>query len=548
MMRLLQLLILIGLTSPFGCVSQSAPTNQPSVINTERALTESKRFGKQGEQYEQAQRYDEAVALTRKAIFKAQEANALNWLIRWQWQLGRLFKAQRQIDEAIHAYQQAVQLLVPDNSFRWDMTECQATEESASLYQKLRPMFFQLADLLLVRAAIENDSVKPQRDLQQVRQTIELLKTADLENYFGDCVTAYQKQQQRVDEIQDAGAAVIYPILLKERLELLVSFPRTENRPPIQRFTVNVGEQQVRQTVAQFREQLETGYDDPDSQSYLPQAQQLYQWLIAPLQPTLTQNQIHTLVFVPEGPLTTIPMAALHDGNVFLIQTYALAITPGLTLTAPKAGTLTRDKTVALVSGLTEEAQGYPKLPYADAEVEAITKQYHNTNQLLNQQFTKAQFVQTLKKPLNNGASNYNLVHIISHAEFAPNAKDSFIVTYDGKLSVDDLESIIGLGQHRQTPIELLTLSACNTAKGDQEWAALGLSGVTLKAGARSSLATLWKAHDKITYHLINKFYQQPLNKVSKAQALQQAQQAIIESKYDHPFYWAPLILIGNWL
>lgn len=547
MPRFLLTLFVIWLICPFGCVSQSAPTNQPSVINTERAVTESKRFGKLGEQYEQAQRYDDAVALTRKAIFKAQEANALNWLIRWQWQLGRLFKAQRQIDEAIRAYQQAVQLLVPDNSFRWDMTECQATEESASLYQKLRPMFFQLADLLLVRAAIENDSVKQQRDLQQVRQTIEQLKTADLENYFGDCVTAYQKQQ-RVDEIQDAGAAVIYPILLKERLELLVSFPRTKNRSPIQRVTVNVGEQQVRQTVAQFREQLEAGYDDPDSQSYLRKAQQLYNWLIAPLQPTLTQNQIRTLVFVPEGPLTTIPMAALHDGKVFLIQTYALAITPGLTLTAPKAGTLTGDKTVALVSALTKEAQGYLQLPYADAEVEAITKQYHNTDKLLDDEFTKAQFVQTLKKPLNNQASNYNLIHIISHAEFAQNAKDSFIVTYDGKLSVDDLESSIGLGQYRQTPIELLTLSACNTAKGDQEWAALGLSGVALKAGARSSLATLWKAHDRITYLMINKFYHLPLNKVSKAQALQQAQQAVIDSNYDHPFYWAPLILIGNWL
>jgi CHAT domain-containing protein len=544
-------LILIGLTGLFSCVSQpkTAPTIQPQPLakNTEQAkhaLEKSKQLGYLGEQAEQAQRYDEAVAKTRQAIFKAQEANALAWLIRWQWQLGRVFNAQGQTTQAIQAYQQAVQRLVPDNTFRWKMTECQAPGEDTSLYQQLRPLFFELADLLLQRAATDNNPATQQRDLQQARTTIEQLKTADLENYFGDCVAA----SQSVDEIKDTHAAVIYPILLEQRLELLVSLPRQETPPPIQLFTVpNVGRQQISQTVAQFREQLEAGHDNPESQNYLPHAQQLYRWLIAPLQATLTQNQIHTLVFVPEGPLGTIPMAALHDGNAFLMQTYALAITPGLTLTAPNSGTLTRDKTVALIGALTEDAQGYPKLPYASKEVEAITQFYNNTEKLLNKQFTAAQFEQRLK-PSNNQASNYTLIHIISHAEFAQNARDSFIVTYDGKLRFDDLESIIGLAKHRQTPIELLTLSACNTAKGDEEWAALGLSGVALKAGAHSSLATLWKADDKITYHLVKNFYESKQNNLSKAQALQEAQQTVIGTIYEHPFYWAPLILIGNWL
>lgn len=503
----------------------------------------SQAWGYLGQQYEQALHYDDAITLTRRAIFKAQEAHALAWLIRWTWQLGRLFKAQDQIEQAIQAYQQALQILIPDQTFRWEMTECQ-TPKPVSLYKKIRPLFLELADLLLQRAAQKKtDLAAKQPDLQQARNTIEQLKTADLENYFGDCFTAFQAQFQSVEEFEDPHAAVIYPILLEERLELLISFPRPNTQQTLQSIIVPVGRAKMTLAIRQFNNQLPEGRYDLESTSYLTAAQQLYNWLIVPLQPILTQNDINTLIFVPEGILGTLSIAALHDGQAFLIETYAVAIIPGLSLTDPKSSTLTPLQTTILLSGITEEIRGYPKLNYAQLEIDAITEFYGHFTKILNKQFIRPYLDQTLKQ------ANYHTIHIISHAEFAQNVKDSFIITYDGKLTLDQLESLVKVTQYRQQPIELLTLSACNTAQGDEEWGALGLSGIALKAGAQSSLATLWKAHDFVTYSIIKAFYQQLTHSSqSKAQALQAAQQATLESIYHHPFYWAPFVLIGNWL
>ncbi|HID99672.1 MAG TPA: CHAT domain-containing protein [Thiotrichaceae bacterium] len=550
-MRLLQLFILfIGLNSINGCVSQTEPAlpKQPSSAMTDNisqlALEKSKALGEKGKEFEQKQQYDEAVILTRQAIFKAQEAarsDGLVLFIRWQWQLGRIFKAQGKINQAIVAYQQALQVLVPEGTFRWEMKEYGMPGE-VSLYQELRHFFFQLADLLLQRAATETNPAKKQHDLRQARKTIEHLKQADVENYFGNCVTAFQKNGKRLDEIQDARTAVIYPILLAERLELLVSFPNQEASSTLHRFSVPVGLDTVREEVRQFREQLDVGYLQPKSTSFKRNAQQLYSWLIEPLEHQLSQQGIDTLVFVPEGVLHTIPMAALYDGNQFLMENFAVAITPGLSLTAPKADRLISDNLQALLGGITMETQGYPKLLYAPFEIEKISQLYSHSDRLLNEQFTETE----LTKALNN--QDYSLVHFISHAEFADNAAQSFMVTFDGTLTLEELATLIQPTQQRKTPIELLTLSACNTAEGDNEWAALGLSGMAVKAGARSVLATLWKAHDETTYHLITRFYKALEDKKSKAQALQSAQKDLLDSSYHHPFYWAPLVLIGNWL
>ncbi len=214
-----------------------------------------------------------------------------------------------------------------------------------------------------------------------------------------------------------------------------------------------------------------------------------------------------------------------------------MAITPSLKLTDLSTESLSAK---VLVSGLTKAARGYPRLYYAEPEVNAINDIYPNVTNLLNEQFTTKKFDKVLEQ------SDYKIVHIISHAEFARNVKDSFIVTNDGELNfTDETNKIL---KNRQIQLELLTLSACNTAKGDNEWEALGLSGIAIQAGARSSLATLWKAHDRVTYHLIKDFYTQFSKPNSKAKSLQTAQQEVLWSRYYHPFYWSCLVLIGNWL
>jgi len=146
----------------------------------------------------------------------------------------------------------------------------------------------------------------------------------------------------------------------------------------------------------------------------------------------------------------------------------------------------------------------------------------------------------------------YSIVHIASHGQFSANLKNTFVLTYNDKLSMDKLEDLMNLTILKNDPVDLLTLSACETAVGDDR-AALGLAGVALKAGVQSALASLWKVDDEATPAVVIEFYRQLQNpNISKAEALQKAQKMILTDKlyerYRHPYFWSAFLLIGNWL
>jgi CHAT domain-containing protein len=273
---------------------------------------------------------------------------------------------------------------------------------------------------------------------------------------------------------------------------------------------------------------------------YLPHAQTLYQRLIRPIEAMLTEHGINTLVFVPDGPLRTIPMAALHDGTKFLIQRFAVATTPGLTLTDPRP--LKRQAVRALSIGLAEAVQGYSALPHVAEEVRMVNRLFGG-DLLLNQDFLVPRVESDLKE------QPFSIVHIASHGQFESDPRKSFLLAFDDKLTMDQLDRAVGLMRYRDEPLELLTLSACDTAEGDDR-AALGLAGVAIKAGARSALATLWSISDESSSQLVEEFYQQLRDpSVSKATALQRAQLLLLDHPmYRHPAYWAPFLLLNNWL
>ena len=143
----------------------------------------------------------------------------------------------------------------------------------------------------------------------------------------------------------------------------------------------------------------------------------------------------------------------------------------------------------------------------------------------------------------------FPIVHIASHGQFSSDLDDTFILAADGKLTLERLDQLLGPLRFRDEPIELLTLSACQTAAGDDR-AALGLAGVAVKAGARSALATLWYINDQASSELVAEFYRQlRAPSVSRATALQRAQIHLLDDpNYQHPAYWAPFLLINNWL
>ncbi len=167
----------------------------------------------------------------------------------------------------------------------------------------------------------------------------------------------------------------------------------------------------------------------------------------------------------------------------------------------------------------------------------------YGSEPLLDEQYLRSRVQEKLQE------EPFSIVHIASHGQFRSNADETFLLTFDGKLSLDQQDDMIGLLRFREEPLELLTLSACQTAVGDDR-AALGLAGIAIKAGARSALATLWYISDQASSQLVGMFYENLQNpSFSRAAALREAQLRLMQDRrFRHPAYWAPFLLINNWL
>lgn len=493
---------------------------------TEDVRAESYAWGSLGQLYEREGRSKEALDLTRRAVLAAQKVRAPESLYRWHWQTARLLKKEGERKEAILAYQRAIQSLQP---IRPEMMVGYGRRQSFN--QTIKPLYLELTDLLLQQTGTVNDQQQGQALLVQAQDTLESFKAAELQDYFRDeCVG--QAQKRSTELVQGVKTtAILYPVILPDRLELLVGYASG-----LKQYTIPVGADQLTREVRAFRRGLETRTNN----AYLDQATKLYNWIIRPLETDLTAAGINTLVFVPDGALRTIPMAALHDGSQFLIAKYAVAVTPGLQLTDPQP--IDRSKVRFLSAGLSDSVQGFPALPNVAKELTAINKLYGGPL-LLNERFKAPQMASSLKE------EPVNVVHLASHGLVESDVNKSFILTFDDKITMDQLGQLVGLFQYRGSPLELLTLSACETAAGDDR-AALGLAGVAVKAGARSALATLWFIDDQATADLVESFYLELRDaSISKAAALQRAQVKMLqEPGRQHPSYWAPFLLINNWL
>jgi CHAT domain-containing protein len=304
----------------------------------------------------------------------------------------------------------------------------------------------------------------------------------------------------------------------------------------LKRILVPVSADTLTEEVRELRRKLEKR----TTREYLPHAQKIYDWLIRPLEADLASSAIDTLVFVPDGALRTIPMAALHDGKQFLIAKYAIGITPSLSLSDPRP--IKREDMKVLAVGVTEAVQGFPALPNVAAELKELQTLLKSQN-LVDREFLAANLETKLKE------EQFSIVHVASHGEFGNDVENTFLLTFDDKLSLDRVNQMVGVFRFRDDPLELLTLSACDTAAGDDR-AALGLAGMAIKAGARSALATLWNINDEATVGLVLDFYRELKNPaISRVVALQRAQLKLIENpRYEHPGYWSAFLMINNWL
>lgn len=493
-------------------------------IKDNRALSYA--YGYMGSLSEQKNQVNDAMNYTHLALKYLQQTQAPEIKYRWQWQLGRLLKTQNNIEQAIQSYQHAVGNLQKVRH----VLASDKIKNKGDFRSKSGKVYMELADLLL-KSSANKTKKETESNLRQVRSIVEMLKTAELENYFhDDCVAALKKKIKGIDNLGKQTAA-IYPIIFPERLEILLSLP-----DGMKRYTVAVSEDELNNEINRFRTKLEKR----TTHQYKRHAMKIYSWLIQPLIKDLESQAVETLIFIPDGSLRTIPITALYDGKNFLISKYAVATTPNLTLTHPQP--LPRDNLKILIAGLTDSVQGFPPLPNVDTEVKKINNLY-DSSLLENTNFTQTQFEQTLNK------EPYSIIHIASHGKFKSDVRSTFLLTYDSKINMDTLETYMAGTKYRDKPVELLTLSACQTAVGDDK-AALGLGGIAVKAGARSALATLWYINDQASSLIIKDFYKNLKDaRLSKAKSLQLAQINLIKDRrFKHPSYWAPFLLIGNWL
>jgi CHAT domain-containing protein len=508
----------------------AATIEQAKELGDQRAQAYA--LGYLGQIYEETQQWSEAQQLTHQALLLAQSSNAPDIAYQWQWQLGRLLKAQTgegkanssTYTSAITAYKEAINTL---NSLRNDLVATNL-DLQFSFRESVEPIYRQLVGLLL--QPLDGGEVS-QENLKLAREAIESLQLAELDNFFREaCLTAQPEQIDRVDP----NAAVIYPIILPDRLEVILSLPNQ----PLRHYATAIAQSELDDILNKARSSLRRTALDEER---LPLLQKVYDWLVRPAESDLAASGIKTLVFALDGSLKNLPMAALHNGQQYLLEKYNVALTPSLQLLEPQA--LTRQQIKVLVGGLSEARQGFERLPGVESEVKQIESKIP-AQVLLNQQFTSTALQNQVK------AAPFPVVHLATHGQFSSNAEKTFILAWDTRINVKQLGGLLqAREQSDRKPIELLVLSACETAAGDNR-AALGLAGVAVRSGARSTLATLWPVDDQSTSDFMAEFYQAlAQSKVTKAEALRDAQLALLKQpQFRHPFYWTPFVLLGNWL
>ncbi len=432
-----------------------------------------------------------------------------------------------------------------------------------------------------------------QNQLPQACNAIEKGYSAELEAYLQkrlrslhpDSNDCYASEVQRISQLTGSPTALIYVTTSKGGLELIGIPPSSPNKPaglfsrtrigakslqekiglpivqstqtsgsPFRKVAYNVTTEEVDQVIVDFRNNLR----DASSYDFLPQSQQLYDWVVRPMEPELERAQVKTLVFVMNGNLRVVPPAAFHDGKRYLIEKYAVTSIPSWQLTEPTRPDRALIPQI-LAMGLSESVEGLSPLPAAKVEVETISSQVLVGKTFLNSDFTK----DNLRSQTSN--QNFGIIHLATHAKFVKESpQESFIQFWGDRLQMNQISKM-------NLVTDLLTLSACETAIGQN----LGLAGLAVDSGAKSVLASLWTVSDAGTAPLMIRFYRGLSTAPSKAIALQEAQLAFLRGEVTiknnqilgikgfpnipfligagnvdlkHPYFWSSFTLIGNWL
>lgn len=520
-------------------------------------------LGKLGDLYLKEGRHNEALELTNRALFAAQgeDLQSADLAFRWTWQMGRILKALGRMEEAHATYLRAETIL---RSVRRDLVAGYSERSDGRGFRMaVGPFFLELAGFHFAAARQASGEAREAR-LREARQWIEIFKASLLEDYFRDRgITNYRQTgfsdgrrrepkltvQAMAREARNK-AAVLYLAPMGDRMEIMAEI---DGR--IHWHTTSESSGALDAAAVNLRTAIDPVLADLTSpagrDAYRAPAETLYAAIIRPFGEAFARHGVETLVIVPDGKLRGVPFAALHDGRKHLIERYSLAIVPDLLLMDDDAEEFGNGRGLhPLLAGLSLGVQGFEPLPGVATEIDNVSASIGKpvSDVLMNEDFSKATFSARF-------GDDFDLIHIATHANFSGELDETFVLTYEDKLFPGDLEKSVRRLAFRKRPLELLVLSACETAVGDDR-AALGLAGIAVKSGAHSAVASLWAVDDAATNALITSFYgnlfqEDPGDGVSasKAECLRQAQLKVMRTPaWSHPQYWAAFTVIGNWL
>jgi CHAT domain-containing protein len=540
---------------PIQCLDSETPPQAFSILNQaildarqikdERA--ESFALGELGHLYE-CMKQPEAMNFTLEARQKADQEKDSLYL--WEWQTARLLKKQNKQADSIKAYELAIKTL--EESRRKILNAKQ--DFQFDFRDVIEPLYRESIDLRLSQP--HNSSGLPISDEDKgnritALETIDLLRLAELQNYFSDdCrlvpLDLDPKQIRKAEQIvrgSTPNTAIFSSIIFDKRTVILVQYANGEPE-----FTqIEENKETVIDHINEFRKNLDTdgeGYNLSVDTS----AQWLYQKIIDPFSERLQKSKVTTLVFLQDGFFRSIPMSALNNGKEFLIEKYAIAILPRQTLRNPSPIKRNHLRVLAMASTQGSKKLGLPPLPKTEEEVQKIREFFPRTKLLIDQgrenyeEFSEDNLESELKR------GKYSVVHMATHGEFGIDSQSAFLLTGDSQqITIEDFSKMFQIASP-EDPIELISLLACYTGEGSDR-AVLGLAGVAAQTGAKRVLASLWTADEGASFELVSEFYKNlGYPGINTAQVLQKAQKLLLKSEdYNHPRFWAPFILIGDW-
>jgi CHAT domain-containing protein len=444
------------------------------------------------------------------ALNLAQAVRSYDEAYQWQWELGRIHRDAGRTKSALAAYQAAINhidrlrgnVLATNPDFQFSFTE------------KIEPVYREYLGLL---------ASAPQPDLKALIATHEKLKLVELENFL-QCDRLNLVPLETIDRLPP----IIHLIDLKEGFLEIVRSPDGE----LHLVTPNPMEVRSARQSLLLNLQDDNFLETPES-LVLKYPQTLYQELIAPIQKYLPATG--TLVFVLDSSWQNVPMAMLHDGRDYLLDRYHVALTIGSLVRPPSS--LAPEQLRALIGGLWKAILQYdlPAMPQIKTEVAAVRANTLKSKELLNEDFTQERLFRESR--------GFPLVHLTTHGQFSSAPERTFLLAWDKPINVREFARWVS---SKGESVELLTLSACETAKGDRR-SVLGLAGMATQVGARSTVATLWLVDVAPTARLMEKFYTGLKQGLTKAEALSNAQRELRQS-YPHPYFWAGVVLVGGWL